>query len=120
VQDHVTKSHDVGTIQYIEWLILISRVQPSFIAGVIQCALSYRVTLVIGTLLPVRFTLAVYSARYLTGREVCVCAGGSYPTDFTVHHAACMGAFSHTYFGYLKIEITLYVMKTDFHSYKTH
>ena len=28
------KSHDVGTIQYIEWLILIYRVQPSFIAGV--------------------------------------------------------------------------------------
>ena len=28
------KSHDVGTIQYIEWLILIGRVQPSFIAGV--------------------------------------------------------------------------------------
>jgi hypothetical protein len=37
VQDHVTKSHDVGTIQYIEWLILINRVQPSFIAGVPPC-----------------------------------------------------------------------------------
>jgi hypothetical protein len=32
----VIKSHDVGTIQYIEWLILIDRVQPSFIAGVLQ------------------------------------------------------------------------------------
>ena len=32
MQDHVTKSYDVGTIQYIEWLILISRVQPSLIA----------------------------------------------------------------------------------------
>jgi len=30
----VIQSHDVGTIQYIEWLILIDRVQPSFIAGV--------------------------------------------------------------------------------------
>jgi hypothetical protein len=30
----VIKSHDVGTIRYIEWLILIDRVQPSFIAGV--------------------------------------------------------------------------------------
>jgi hypothetical protein len=30
----VIKSHDVGAIQYIEWLILIDRVQPSFIAGV--------------------------------------------------------------------------------------
>jgi hypothetical protein len=30
----VIKSHDVGTIQYIEWMILIDRVQPSFIAGV--------------------------------------------------------------------------------------
>ena len=28
------KSHDVGTIHYIEWLILIDRVQPLFIAGV--------------------------------------------------------------------------------------
>ena len=27
-------SHDVGTIQYIEWLILIDRAQPSFVAGV--------------------------------------------------------------------------------------
>ena len=35
MQDHVTKSHDVGTIQYIEWLILNDRVQPSFIAGVL-------------------------------------------------------------------------------------
>ena len=34
MQEHVIKSHDVGTIQYIEWLILIDRVQPSFIAGV--------------------------------------------------------------------------------------
>ena len=28
------KSNDVGTIQYIEWLTLIDRVQPSFLAGV--------------------------------------------------------------------------------------
>jgi hypothetical protein len=35
----VIKSHDVGMIQYIEWLILIDRVQPSFIAGVIPCTL---------------------------------------------------------------------------------
>jgi hypothetical protein len=35
----VIKSHDVGTIQYIEWLILIDRVQPSLIAGVHQSAL---------------------------------------------------------------------------------
>ena len=33
MQDHVTKPHDVGTIQYIAWLILIHRVQPSLIAG---------------------------------------------------------------------------------------
>ena len=30
------KSHDVGTLQYMEWLILIDRVQPSFIAGVLK------------------------------------------------------------------------------------
>jgi hypothetical protein len=34
-RDHVIKSHDVGTIQYTEWLILIDRVQPSLIAGVV-------------------------------------------------------------------------------------
>jgi hypothetical protein len=34
VQDHVTKSHDAGTVQYKEWLILNDRVQPSLIAGV--------------------------------------------------------------------------------------
>jgi hypothetical protein len=33
-RDHVIIAHDVGTIQYIEWLILIERVQPSFITGV--------------------------------------------------------------------------------------
>ena len=30
----VVKSQAVGTIQYIEWLVLNDRVQPSFIAGV--------------------------------------------------------------------------------------
>ena len=34
-RDRVIKSHDAGTIQHIEWLILIDRVQPSFIAGVV-------------------------------------------------------------------------------------
>ena len=30
----MTESDDVGTIQYMEWLILNDRVQPLFIAGV--------------------------------------------------------------------------------------
>jgi hypothetical protein len=34
----VIKSHDVGT--YIEWLILIDRVQPSFVAGVYLTSVS--------------------------------------------------------------------------------
>jgi hypothetical protein len=36
----VIKSHDVGTKQYIEWLILIDRVHPSLIVGVY--GVSYR------------------------------------------------------------------------------
>jgi hypothetical protein len=34
----VIQSHDAGTIQYTEWLILIDRVQPSLLAGVIAIA----------------------------------------------------------------------------------
>ena len=37
MQDHVILPYYVGTIQYIEWLILINRAQPSFIAGVAEC-----------------------------------------------------------------------------------
>ena len=36
------KPHDVGTKQYIQWLILIDRVHPSFIAGVILGGTSHR------------------------------------------------------------------------------
>ena len=46
------KSHDVGTIQYIEWLILIDRVQPSFIAGVVLGMVSREGGLVSNQLYP--------------------------------------------------------------------
>jgi hypothetical protein len=54
VQDHVSKSHGVGTTQYIEWLILINRVQPSLIAGVST------ETLATGTIVPAAVTYSYY------------------------------------------------------------
>ena len=50
------KPQVVGTIQYIEWLILIYRVQPSFVAGVY----------------PFLTDTHGIHGPYLTGRGVCI------------------------------------------------
>ena len=73
----MTTSHDVGTIQYIEWLLLINRVQPSFIAGVVadigMVCMAYLTGrgVCIRTPLPVRYPRDMYM-EYLTGRGACL------------------------------------------------
>ena len=60
------KSHDVGTIRYIEWLILNDRVQPSFIAGGRVRAMSGW-SVDIQAPLPVRCTPYTYGVFYRVG-----------------------------------------------------
>jgi hypothetical protein len=64
----VIKSHDVGTIQYIEWLILIDRVQPSFIAGVIapEAHLTPAQTVLKCTVSPYKHSIRTVHSAHLT------------------------------------------------------
>ena len=88
MQDHVTKSHDVGTIQYTEWLILIDRVQPSFIAGVTNIRAHVR-RVHSATVVVVVYAMVVLYVRVCSTAIVYterVCRNGEYMYGYAMIH----------------------------------
>ena len=78
-RDHVIKAHELGTIQYIEWLILIDRVQLSFIAGVLHGISYIQYPTICNTqrvCCPWRILQTDLTVRYAIHLMLCISQGG--------------------------------------------